>query len=176
MRAFAVGVILVALFAGQPHGQDRAVPETTLIFVDDLHIDFTATLVLRSQLSQAIERLLTAGQAVGLAADAKAGIWVQPTTDRASLLAVIPSVIGRRLKQRELQNPTSEMAAEISRRRDAAQRALLDSVTTSTPDVLLYITEAQLQGRPSGVWVRMAVTTPRDLLTDIARLMSRVEL
>lgn len=169
MRGLSVGVVIVVLlFSGALRGQDRTERESVLLFVDDLHIDFVSTPVLRSQLRQVVDRLLDSGRAVGLATDAPPAQWLQPTDDRASLGRVIRLVTGGGLKRSVLLNPTPNVAADVTRRGVVTQKALLNSVTTARPQALIYITEAQTM--PSGAWMPTAVANPRNIEAAVLRL------
>ena len=126
-------------------GQDRATPQTVLLFIDDLHIGFASTPKLRTGVRQATERLLASGRSVALVSDGTSSVVIQATTDTTPLSDVARKITGAGLKPSEIANPTPAVAADMARRESTAQTVLQRTIAAMRPDAVIYVTERQPQ-------------------------------
>src|SRR4051812_22329197 len=134
LRGFTIAVVLfVALCGGTVRGQDGPQRNVVLIFVDDLHIDFSNTPKLRTGLQQATDRLLASGASVGLVSDGTSAIVIQPTPDGTPIRDVARRILGSGLKPSEVANATPVIAAEVARREAAAQTTLQRTIDAMPP-------------------------------------------
>jgi hypothetical protein len=158
-------------FSADTSSQDRATPQTVLIFIDDLHIGFANTPSLRSGLVHATERLLAAGRSIGLVSDGTSAVAIEPTNDRAPFVYVANRISGAGLKPSETTNPTPAVAVDIARRESTAQTVLQRSLAAMRPDAVIYVTDRQTE--PTGVTVPLVVTKPEGMDAAVVALPSR---
>jgi len=151
--------------------QDRAIPQTVLIFIDDLHIDFAYTPSLRTGLRQATERLLVSRRSVALVTDGTSAVVIQPTTDNMRLSDGMHRITGAGLKASEVANPTPAVASDVVRRESTAQTVLQRSLAAMWPDAAVYVTARQTE--PTGMTIPLVVTTPEGMDAAVVALLSR---
>ena len=150
-------------------GQDSNVNGAVLIFIDDLHIQFRNTPRLRTGMLQAIERLATAGRAIGVVSDGSSSIALRPTQERATLVQLANRIAGGGLRPEETVDPTPSIIADMKRREALADTTWQSVLTTAGVGGILYVTERQVQ--PTTGSVRVVVTRPEGMDAAAAELL-----
>lgn len=154
-----VGTLVVA--ASLARGQGQAAFPSVVLFVDDLHIAPASTPQLRVDLQKNVTRLVASGRSVAVLTDAAPSTVPQPTTDPARLAEMVNRVKGSGVR--------SAGPREIANRDTRARDTLRQAVERLQPSAVIYVTEKEVQ--PSGFWMPVFLTTPKEIAAAVARAL-----
>jgi hypothetical protein len=141
-RAFAI-VLAGALAMPAAGAQDAPPARASLLFIDDLHLDFRQTPRTRALMQRVLRAVARDGDVWALVTTGTSSLRLAPTTDLTTLRAAVSRVTGNALKPAERVTPSGMNGArELQHRADIAYAVgahAIDGLAAAAPSASLTV-------------------------------------